>query len=279
MSFYPQPNNWTCGPFALKYAMVMLGKFENETEISLKAGANWWNGVDEIGLAKAAKCFGCELKSIRRIDETKASSALLFYLAKGFPCILCVDEWSHWITIINSDQNKFIGVDSEQSPVIQIYSWEQLKKRWVFFNKEKKRNQFDFYPVLTKKRKFVKPVFTLNMAQELRKEKNYDLAQKWDEYFSDLIAITNFNSSRNFKSITITEFLNRYSKMIIDQVSYWHGFPTKNELKDLLKRFEFVAITYNIVVAEEKINEAISAFSSILSLYSCGKYGMNKIYL
>ena len=27
MSFYPQPNKWQCGPFALKYALVMLGVF------------------------------------------------------------------------------------------------------------------------------------------------------------------------------------------------------------------------------------------------------------
>lgn len=279
MSFYPQPNDWTCGPFALKYALVMHGKFENETEISRRAGANWWNGVDEIGLAKAAKHYGCVLKSVRRLDENKAKHLLISYLKKGIPCLLCVDKWSHWITVINSDMKKFIAVDSEQSPVIQIYSWEQLKKRWAYYDKEKDNIIYDILPLFSKKKKFSKPVFTLKMAKELRKEKNYALAQKWDEYFSDLIAITNYKSARKFKSITLSEFLRRYSKLIIDQVSYWHGFPTRAELRAILKRFEFVAKTYNIVVAEEKIIEAISAFSSILSLYSCGKYGMNKIYL
>ncbi len=54
MSFYPQPHRYQCGPFALKYALVMLGRFESEKSIAKKAGSNWWYGTDEIGLARAA---------------------------------------------------------------------------------------------------------------------------------------------------------------------------------------------------------------------------------
>ena len=30
MSFYPQPNKYQCGPFALKYALAMVGVFKDE---------------------------------------------------------------------------------------------------------------------------------------------------------------------------------------------------------------------------------------------------------
>ena len=38
MSFYPQPFKYQCGPFALKYALVMLGIFVNEKKNSKKSG-------------------------------------------------------------------------------------------------------------------------------------------------------------------------------------------------------------------------------------------------
>ena len=93
MSFYPQPNKYQCGPFALKYALVMLGKFESERSIAKKAGSNWWNGTDEIGLAKAAKNFNCKMKYFRRETGADSIKSLTQHLRKGYPCILSVDDW------------------------------------------------------------------------------------------------------------------------------------------------------------------------------------------
>lgn len=279
MSFYPQPNEWSCGPFALKYALVMLGRFENELEISQKAGTHWWNGTNEINLARAAKSYQCELKSIRRIDAERARKTLNKYLRKKIPCILCVDNWSHWITVVNFDSHKYITVDSEASPVIQIIPWSKLKRRMVYRDPKTMKALFDFYPLIPNFKRFSKPKFTLRIAQELRKEKNQELAKNWDEYFDDLMAICKIKTAWSLNFISMAEFLRRYSKTIIDQVGYWHGFPTRSELKDLLKRFEFVAKIYDLVIQEDKKVEAISALSSILMMYACGKYGMNKIYI
>ena len=33
MSFYPQPYKYQCGPFALKYSLVMLGKFKAKEKL------------------------------------------------------------------------------------------------------------------------------------------------------------------------------------------------------------------------------------------------------
>ena len=110
MSFYPQPNKYQCGPFALKYALVMLGRFESERSIAKKAGSNWWNGTDEIGLAKAASHFNCKMKYFRRETGTDAIKSLTQHLRKGYPCILSVDNWEHWISVVNWQQGKFIVV-------------------------------------------------------------------------------------------------------------------------------------------------------------------------
>ena len=36
MSFYPQPYKYQCGPFALKYALVMLGNLKVKMKLVLK---------------------------------------------------------------------------------------------------------------------------------------------------------------------------------------------------------------------------------------------------
>ncbi|HED06207.1 MAG TPA: hypothetical protein ENI61_05940, partial [Ignavibacteria bacterium] len=128
MSFYPQPYKYQCGPFALKYALVMLGKFENEREIGKLAGSTWWYGTDEIGLAKAAKNFNCKMKYFKRETPDDAIKVLSSHLKQGLPCILSIDNWEHWVTVINEQQNKFIMVDSALQKVIVILTHNQLIK-------------------------------------------------------------------------------------------------------------------------------------------------------
>ena len=40
--FYPQPNEWTCGPFALKHALLALGRMvEQHPADSVQVGRRW----------------------------------------------------------------------------------------------------------------------------------------------------------------------------------------------------------------------------------------------
>ncbi len=54
MGINPQPNKWQCGPFALKHALMMLGRIVGEKELSRKAGTHWCAGTDEIKLARGS---------------------------------------------------------------------------------------------------------------------------------------------------------------------------------------------------------------------------------
>ena len=90
MSFYPQPFKYQCGPFALKYALVMLGQFRNEREIGKKAGSNWWYGTDEIGLATAAKSYNCSMKYFRRETPKEALLVLTHHLKQGIHVFLAL---------------------------------------------------------------------------------------------------------------------------------------------------------------------------------------------
>jgi hypothetical protein len=123
MGLYPQPNKWQCGPFALKYALIMLGRIVDENRISHIAGTHWWTGTDEIKLARAAKVCDCEMKVIRRKDSLRAKRELVRSLKKGYPALLCVDGWNHWITVVGMERDKFISIDSRKAPVVCVDTW------------------------------------------------------------------------------------------------------------------------------------------------------------
>lgn len=278
MSFYPQPYKYQCGPFALKYALVMLGQFRHEKEIGKRAGSNWWYGTDEIGIAKAARSYKCSMKYIKRQNANDAVYALTNQLKKGFPCILSVDNWEHWFTVINVQQNKFVVVDSALDKVIIIYSEKQLLKRWIYTDEETKEISFDCYAVVPKYKVKTKASFTLEKARKVMHSRNKNLAEKWDTYFNDLINICRPQSPNSRRIISFSEFLRRHEKLIVKEVANWHGTPSYFELTKILSNLKFVAEVYDLVIYSEDQKKALIDLASLLMMYACGKYGMDPIY-
>jgi len=278
MSFYPQPYKYQCGPFALKYALVMLGQFQNENEIGKKAGSNWWYGTDEIGLAKAAKAYNCKMKYFRREVPGEALKVLNNHLKDGYPCILSVDNWEHWFTVINYQQNKYIVVDSALDKVIVIYSPTQLLKRWKYYDEESIETSYDGYAVIPKVKVSTKAHFSLEKARYVMRERNKNLAEKWDTYFNDLIVICRPQFPNSYKTISFNEFLRRYENILVKEIANWHGTPTYQELSKILNNLKFVAEVYDLVIYIDDQKKAIVDLSALLMMYACGKYGMDPIY-
>ena len=278
MSFYPQPNKWQCGPFALKYALVMLGVFAAEKSIVKKAGSTWWAGTDEIGLARAAKYFDCRLKYFRREVGTDGVKVLAQHLKRGYPCILSVDNWEHWLTVINWQQGKFIVIDSGKDKVIGVYSARQITGRWKYIDPDNDFRSFDGYALIPNFKIRTRAKFTLAKARYVMHKKNNDLAKNWDTYFNDLIAICKPRTATSIHTISFGEFLRRYEKMLIEEVAYWHGIPSTSELRNIVDKMKFIADVYNLVIHIDEHKKALVDISSLLMMYACGKYGMEKIY-
>lgn len=278
MSFYPQPNKWQCGPFALKYALVMLGVFAAEKSIVKKAGSTWWAGTDEIGLARAAKYFDCRLKYFRREVGNDGVKVLAQHLKRGYPCILSVDNWEHWLTVINWQQGKFIVIDSGKDKVIGVYSARQITGRWKYIDPDNDFRSFDGYALIPNFKIRTRAKFTLAKARYVMHKKNNDLAKNWDTYFNDLIAICKPRTATSIHTISFGEFLRRYEKMLIEEVAYWHGIPSTSELRNIVDKMKFIADVYNLVIHIDEHKKALVDISSLLMMYACGKYGMEKIY-
>ncbi len=283
MGLYRQPNNWSCGPFALKHALVMLGRFVDETDISRMAGAHWWSGADEIKLGRAARAFGCDLKFIRRKSSERAKHELLSYLRRGYPTLLCVYDWNHWITAVNAERGKYVVIDSREQPVVYSLTWSQLRNIWVYKDQDpddvdETVTYFDLHPVIPRFRVRTKAKFSLKRVRYLRRPENRTFAKHWDEYFEDLLTICKPRTALSANVISMGEFLRRHSEMLISQIAYWHGGVKQHWISRIMKNMQFVADTYGLVIHKEDEKRTIAAISSNLTLWSCSRYGINTVY-
>lgn len=283
MGLYPQPNKWQCGPFALKYALIMLGRIVDENVVSRVAGTHWWNGTDEIKLARAAKAYNCEMKVIRRKNSLRAKRELLLVLKKGYPALLCVDAWNHWITVVGAERGKFITIDSREAPVVCIETWLSLKKRWVYAEPDpedptQQRRLYDLHPVIPKFRVRTKARFSLKRAHYLRRPENNAFAQSWDEYFNDLSQICIPRTPRAEKVISMGELLRRHGAMLREQIAFWHGTVSRERVGKVLRNMQFVADTYDFVVRVEDEKRAIAAITVNLAFWAASTYGVDAIY-
>ncbi len=270
MGLYPQPNKWTCGPFALKHALVMLGVFVDEREVSRIAGTHWWTGTDEIKLARAAKAYECELQYGRRKSPDRAKRELLQHLKKGYPTLLCVDEWSHWITVVNTERGKFVVLDSQRAPVVWVYSWSELKNRWALRTVDKDDPEsveqlFDLHALIPRFRVRTKAKFSIARARYLRRPENELFARRWDMYFERLLHICRPKTPLSEMFISMGEFLRRHADMVVSEIALCNGTVKKPHLHKTLRNMQFIADTYDLVIPIEDEKRAIAAVTAHLT--------------
>ncbi len=280
MGFYPQPNLWQCGPFALKHALATLGIFANEKQISKAAGTNWWYGTDEIQLARAARQFNASLNVVRRFEAGSARKELHRFLKRGIPCLLCVQEWQHWVTVVKVERGRYIVLDSRMKEVLTIQSWRELSKAWVYHEEDEVDRKavqtiYDFHPVVPRFRVRTKARFSIARTLYLRRRSNRFLARHMEQYVTDLMNLCKPRTPQSSRVISLGEFLRRHEAMIVDQVSLWHGWVNKSRARRVLGYIHFVADTYGLVIHLEDEKRAIAGLTAILTLWAAAEYGVS----
>lgn len=282
MGIYPQPNTWQCGPFALKHALLVHGIPAPEKEISRITGSSH-HGTDDARLTRAARRYGCDLMMIRKHDPDRARRELVGYLRQNVPCLICVDEWSHWVTVVREEKGQFILLDSEDPAVLVIAPWSKLRRMWVYhepdeFDEETVHTIYDLHPVVFKGRVRTRPKFSVERARYLRRASNREFARLWDVYVEDLLAICRPRTPLSERVITLGEFLRRHQAMLLDQLSLWHGESEPRAARSVLDQMRFVADTYGLVIPEADEKRAIAAISMILGLWAASEYGVGPVY-
>ncbi len=277
MGIYKQPSKWECGPFALKHALLMRGILASEREIGRLAGTNP-EGTDEAQLARAARHYGCELPTIRKLDPDAARQELVGFLRDGIPCLLCVDGWDHWVTAVHEERGQFIILDSERPEVIVIVDWPRVRALWVYHDEETGQALYDLQPLIPKMPVPTRARFSLERARHLRHPDSRRLAQLWDVYVEDLISLCRSRELEGGRSLSLGRFLRRHVEMLLDELGRWHGAIDRDAAAQVLERMRFVADTYGLVIRQRDEKRTVSAVSMILALWSAGEFGIEPLY-
>lgn len=282
VGIYPQPNDFTCGPFALKHALIALGKLVDENRLARLAGTHWWSGTDEIRLARAARANDCELVQVRRSSPDRAKRALSDYVRKRIPVLLCVDDWGHWITVVRHERSGFVVLDSDLDPVLNVLTWQQLRRRWRYldtdYDEEEPPALFDLLAVEPRFRVSIKADFSVARVRFLRRAENQKLARHWDDYLGDLLDICRPPSARIAEPLSMGEFLRRNQELILSRVTYWHGDVEREAVLRLLRNFRFVAETYGLVIPASSAKRAVADLSILAAMWAVARRGIGDMY-
>jgi hypothetical protein len=251
-----------------------VGRFVDEGSLT-KAARTTKEGTDEKMLRRAAERFDCRLLEVRRFTEPAAFKALTSALALGRACMICINQWGHWVTIVGFDakSERFVVIDSEKNPVVRIPAWSELKRRWVYneYDRDGKLKQYyDLYVLRPRFRVQSKANFSISRAQFLRRAGNVQFIKHFDEYVSDLLNIARPSPSRDGGSavISMAEFLRRHRKMLLETVRYWHEQTTEAQLRKVLANMRFVAETYGLVIRQEDEKRTIASFAALLMTWA-----------
>jgi len=280
--FYPQPNEWTCGPFALKHALLALGRMVDVSQIASTARTHWWSGTNEIQLARAARAFECDLVLERRADPEQARKLLTKHLREQTPVLLCVDEWTHWITVVRAEDRRFVVVDSLDDPLLGVRTWPQLRNWWRYHDVDYAKSHppvlYDLMAVVPRFRVTVTADFSVERVKFLRRPENRRLARHWNEYLEDLLEICKPPSVRIAEPLSMGEFLRRHQELLLTRVSYWHGDVNRDEILRVLRDLRFVSETYGLVVPASMSRRALADLAILISLWACADRGVDGMF-
>lgn len=265
MSFYPQPNSYECGPFALKHALGMLGVFVSERWLAALAGSTA-DGTDERQLAGAAKRLGYALPTIRVTDAVAGRTALERELDRGHPVLACVDQWQHWIAVVAREGDRFVILDSAERAVFRVVEWSELADRWGFraASGDSTRRLFDLNPLVPSRRRHARARLNASRVRYLRNSGRL-LVRDWSAYARDFLDIGAM--ARGVEDdpavLPVTRLLERNRHVLLDRVD-GHGPSHRQAASRALDRIAFVTDAYNLHVLPRHRRDAVRCAAALM---------------
>ena len=126
---YPQKNKWACGPWALRHCFLKLG-FDFDPYVLVRKCGSTRAGTGDEAMRKGAYACGFFYRNIDVETASEAKRQINRLLKKGYPLILSVEKWQHWVACLHVSSRGYLVFDSSRpGPVIQLWSWHKLKKR------------------------------------------------------------------------------------------------------------------------------------------------------
>lgn len=131
-----QSNRASCGPASLHNALAALGIHRTEDELA-QLCKQTPDGTSVRNLGRAIQSISTPEQPLRGDafgfkGNAEALVALWYYISYlGRPCILAVDHWEHWVTVVGHLGTRFSVVDSANNALVLFYNADQLSERWL----------------------------------------------------------------------------------------------------------------------------------------------------
>lgn len=277
MAIHPQPNSWECGPFALSYALLALGVFEDRRRLSRIAGTSR-DGTDEIELGRAARAAGCELLVVRHHSAEDARRDLEDHLDRGVPVLLCVSGWSHWITAVHRDGDAMVTFDSRDPSVVRVIPWAALGPWWRYRDPDEpdpaRRLVYDLHPVVARRVAARPARFTIGRALHLRREDQASLRSRWFEVAGGLFAMA-LPPGVQLDAFTtpLIAALDRRRGATLRHVAWRYRGVDARAAAQLLDHCLFVAEAYGLEVPVEDELAAVTAVAGLVGRWAAAHRG------
>jgi len=126
-----QETPYSCGAASLCYALKAIG-VEADEEMLRNLSDTTKDGADEYQLGSALEEIGVEYEE----DKDATFTALLDCVGDGNPCLLCVDDWEHWVAIIGVVGSRVVMRDPAntaeniQANTVHVLDEKELTERW-----------------------------------------------------------------------------------------------------------------------------------------------------
>lgn len=144
--FRPQPNRWSCGPAALRNALLCYGEQHDVRKLLKWVKATKTYGTTEDGLALGAQRAGFALHNVRCGTPEFARESVRAHLRLGQPVILIFDAWEHWVVAFEATSRHLFIADSAKSDPVQKLTWRDALGRMAKWHGPDDI-EFDIYPL------------------------------------------------------------------------------------------------------------------------------------
>lgn len=131
-----QARDGACGAASVVNALRALGWKVSEGRVRKIAGTTPQAGTDEHGIYEAVRQLGYSAVPFTTEDRKAAAAVVHSNVLAGRPCILCVDNYGHWVAIVGVVGDRFLLVDptntqrNSQENGCHSVSKAELLKRW-----------------------------------------------------------------------------------------------------------------------------------------------------
>jgi hypothetical protein len=266
VSFKKQKTRYSCGAASPKYALTFLGQTVGEKEL-LKASGTTARGIDENGIVRAARRYGCVavMRSFRSFPV--AYRHLIRYVQSGQPSILCVDNWKHWVTAAGGSRRGIALFDPGSPRVAVLLQSSRLRTRWRFLEKESGKEHYFFIAVRPVKGVRSRPRVTAGIDSEMvhSLRHNEELRQGWNQYLQDLTDIFGVRLPRSPASVPAWQYLRRNADLLAELVCFWDGGLPKTFYRREIDHLIAVARAHGFRINPKKEKEVLVSLACILS--------------